>query len=183
MQDTYPESYITEYTQYTKIKLSRYNSLSAEPSRSCRCVQFRELRFHEERRREKMLYSGTGPEWYIIEYTLVYEEKSYRCSAGRVIRARLLVCRCAILQEKSFNLKLSGNEVYCTNALLSLIKIMLCRKDHYQKFQNRFDPAVGLRLGPCGGTRGGGVNMLDGRLDRWTPCEMQFVCSGLGNKP
>ena len=35
--------------------------------------------------------------------------------------------RC-ILQEKSFNSKLYGNEVYCTNALLSLIKIMLCSK-------------------------------------------------------
>jgi len=28
--------------------------------------------------------------------------------------------------EKSFNLKLSGNEVHCTKALLLLIKIMLC---------------------------------------------------------
>ena len=33
----------------------------------------------------------------------------------------------AILQEKSFNVTLSGNEVYCTYALLLLIKIMLCR--------------------------------------------------------
>ena len=30
-----------------------------------------------------------------------------------------------ILCEKSFNLMLSGNEVYCTNALLILIQIML----------------------------------------------------------
>ena len=30
-----------------------------------------------------------------------------------------------ILQENSFNLKLSGSEVYCTNASLLLIKVML----------------------------------------------------------
>ena len=41
------------------------------------------------------------------------------------------------LYEKSFNLKLSGNEVYCTNALLSLIKIMMCNKFHSQKVSNR----------------------------------------------
>ena len=34
------------------------------------------------------------------------------------------------LLEKSFNLKLSGNEVYCTNALLFLMKIMLCSNLH-----------------------------------------------------
>jgi len=33
-----------------------------------------------------------------------------------------------ILQEKSFDLKLPGNEIYCTNALLLLMKIMLCSK-------------------------------------------------------
>ena len=29
-------------------------------------------------------------------------------------------------EGKSFNVKLSGNEVHCTNALLSQMKIMLC---------------------------------------------------------
>ena len=38
-----------------------------------------------------------------------------------------------ILSGKSFNLKLSGNEVYCTNALLLLKKIMLCSELHCQK--------------------------------------------------
>ena len=38
-----------------------------------------------------------------------------------------------ILKERSFNFKLSGNEVYCTNASLLLIKIMLCSKLHCQK--------------------------------------------------
>ena len=38
-----------------------------------------------------------------------------------------------ILLEKSFNSKLSGNGVCCTNALLLLIKIMLCSKLHNQK--------------------------------------------------
>ena len=33
-----------------------------------------------------------------------------------------------VLQEKSFNFKLSSNEVYCTNALLLLMKIMLSSK-------------------------------------------------------
>ena len=37
------------------------------------------------------------------------------------------------LYEKSFNSKLYGNEVYCTNASLLLIKIMLCSKLHCQK--------------------------------------------------
>ena len=41
--------------------------------------------------------------------------------------------RGAILWE-SFNLKLSGNEVYCTNALQLLIKIMLYSKLHCQIF-------------------------------------------------
>jgi len=35
--------------------------------------------------------------------------------------------------EKAFKLKLSGNEVYYTNALLLLIKNMLCSKLHCQK--------------------------------------------------
>ena len=33
-----------------------------------------------------------------------------------------------ILQEKSFNLKLSCDEVYCTNTFLLLVKIMLLSK-------------------------------------------------------
>ena len=41
-----------------------------------------------------------------------------------------------ILWEKSFNLKLSGNEFYSTNALLLIIKIMLCRKLRCQKSLN-----------------------------------------------
>ena len=40
------------------------------------------------------------------------------------------------LKKKSFNLKLSGNEAYCTNALLSLIKIMLCGKLQCKKVLN-----------------------------------------------
>ena len=39
-----------------------------------------------------------------------------------------------ILYEKSFNLKTSGNEVYYTNSLILLIKMMLCGKIHGQKF-------------------------------------------------
>ena len=35
--------------------------------------------------------------------------------------------------EKTFNLKLSGNEVYCTNALILLTKIVLCSKLHCQE--------------------------------------------------
>ena len=41
-----------------------------------------------------------------------------------------------IPQEKSFNRKLFGNEVYCTNALLLLITIMLCSKLHCRKVVN-----------------------------------------------
>ena len=35
---------------------------------------------------------------------------------------------------KQFNSKLYGNNLYCTNALLLLIKIMLCSKLHCQIF-------------------------------------------------
>ena len=41
-----------------------------------------------------------------------------------------------ILYEKIFNFKLSGNEVFSTNVLLLLIKIMLCSKLHHQIFLN-----------------------------------------------
>ena len=48
----------------------------------------------------------------------------------RVARLRL------IFKGKSFNPKLSGNEGYCTNALLFLVKIMLCGKLHCLKIVN-----------------------------------------------
>ena len=35
-----------------------------------------------------------------------------------------------ILLETSFNLELCGNEVYCKNAFLFLIKIIVCSKLH-----------------------------------------------------
>ena len=38
-----------------------------------------------------------------------------------------------ILYEKGIKLKLSGNQVCYTNCLISLFKIMLCGKRHYQK--------------------------------------------------
>ena len=38
-----------------------------------------------------------------------------------------------ILWEKSFNLKLSGDEFYSTNALLLIKKIMLCSRLYCQK--------------------------------------------------
>ena len=41
-----------------------------------------------------------------------------------------------IEEEKSFNSELGGNEVYCTNVLLSLIKIMLCSRIRCQKVLN-----------------------------------------------
>jgi hypothetical protein len=41
-----------------------------------------------------------------------------------------------ILQENRFNLKLFGNEVYFTNALVVLIEIMLCSKLHCQTVLN-----------------------------------------------
>ena len=37
------------------------------------------------------------------------------------------------LQEQGFNLKLSGNEVYRTKALLLLITSMLCSRLHCQE--------------------------------------------------
>jgi hypothetical protein len=40
------------------------------------------------------------------------------------------------LIEKCFNLKLSGNEVYYTNSLILVVKIMLCSKLHCQKVLN-----------------------------------------------
>ena len=52
--------------------------------------------------------------------------------------ARASRCRppCGVAQifhEKRIRLKLSGNEVYCTNAVTLLVKEMLCSKLHYQK--------------------------------------------------
>ena len=38
--------------------------------------------------------------------------------------------------EKSRNLNLFGDDLYCTNALLLLIKIMMCSKLHHQKVFN-----------------------------------------------
>ena len=38
-----------------------------------------------------------------------------------------------ILQENSFNLKISGNEVYHKNSLMLLVKNILCSKLHCQK--------------------------------------------------
>jgi hypothetical protein len=40
------------------------------------------------------------------------------------------------LTGKGDDFKLASNEVYCTNALLFLINIMLCSKLHYQKVSN-----------------------------------------------
>jgi hypothetical protein len=42
----------------------------------------------------------------------------------------------AMLKEKSFSSKLSGNEIYCTKTLLIPIKIMLCSKLYHQKVSN-----------------------------------------------
>ena len=77
-RDTYPESCITEYAQYTK----RYVAFRAMRRRCSRCAG------------ERGMTNPTG---------------------------------------KEFNLKESVDEVYCTNALLLLIKIMLCCKFHCQK--------------------------------------------------
>ena len=44
---------------------------------------------------------------------------------------------CRISKEKSLNLRRSGNEVYCTNAVLLLMKIMLCSKLRCQKVLDR----------------------------------------------
>ena len=41
-----------------------------------------------------------------------------------------------ILYETTFNLKLSGNEVYCMNAVRLQVKNMLCGKLHCQKGSN-----------------------------------------------
>ena len=45
------------------------------------------------------------------------------------------------------NLKLSGNEVYCTNASLLLTKILLCSKLHLQKVSRLklFPHTIGIR--------------------------------------
>ena len=45
-----------------------------------------------------------------------------------------------ILYEKTFSFKLYSNEVYCTNALLILIMVMLCSEHHCRKvfYRNSF---------------------------------------------
>ena len=74
----------------------------------------------------------------------------------------------SILLEKNFYLKLSGNEVCCTNALLLMIKFMMYGNIHCQKvlirkfFHARFPPALHL------GDKGLGVDgaaLLPRRLD------------------
>ena len=56
------------------------------------------------------------------------------CFGTRLATERLQ----AILQKNSSNLKLFCNEVYCTNASLFLIKIMLCSKFRCQRLLDRF---------------------------------------------
>ena len=66
-------------------------------------------------------------------------------------------------------LKTSGNEVYYTNSLMILIKMMLCGKLHCQKFlklkifsykiilsihQPRYDRILGMRVSGSGGLTG-----------------------------
>ena len=46
---------------------------------------------------------------------------------------RRLTRKGQILHEKEFTLKLSGNEVCCTNYLILLVNNMLCSKLHYQQ--------------------------------------------------
>ena len=41
-----------------------------------------------------------------------------------------------VLQEKSFHSKPFDDEVYCTNALLSLMKILVCSQLHFQRVLN-----------------------------------------------
>ena len=66
--------------------------------------------------------------------TFSYKSARRGCGTGlrRRASARARRTRC-ISQEKTFNLKLSDNEVYFTNALLLLIKIMLRSKLHDHK--------------------------------------------------
>jgi len=42
--------------------------------------------------------------------------------------------RITVWYKKAFKSKLSGNAIHCTNALLSLMKVVLCGKLHCQKF-------------------------------------------------
>ena len=46
-----------------------------------------------------------------------------------------------ILYEKEMKLKLSGNEVHCTNAVLLLVNIMLCVRLHCQRGFNSIPPS------------------------------------------
>ena len=59
------------------------------------------------------------------------------------------VCTVVNSYKESFNLELSGNEVYYTNALLLLIKIMLCSKLHCPKVLDctSFSMRFGVRQG------------------------------------
>ena len=63
-------------------------------------------------------------------------------------------------EEQCFNLKLAGNEIYCTHVLLLLIKILLCSKPHDQKvFELKCCPTrAGRGRGSPGGR--GTVGML-----------------------
>ena len=54
--------------------------------------------------------------------------------ADILVVARHQPCVLQMLYEKLFNFKISGNEVYYTNLLSLLIKMMLCSKLHCQKF-------------------------------------------------
>ena len=65
---------------------------------------------------------------YLKAEARIWPGLSYMCHVRSTVAVQTLS-----LKEQRFILKLSGNEVYCTNALPLLMKIMLCSKLHRQK--------------------------------------------------
>ena len=83
-----------------------------------------------------MLYSGTDPESYITEYTLVYEDQNGRSPKSG---ARQLPCKGTFRSHMQTHIiyKLGFNQNYYTFTLILLIKIVVCSKFpwHLSRYQ------------------------------------------------
>ena len=66
------------------------------------------LRVGEVSRGEKMLDSGTDPESYITEYTVVYEDKRRRASPAAVGRSCALPCTARPLEPRALGVEGRG---------------------------------------------------------------------------
>ena len=90
---------------------------------------------------KNMLRSKLHSQIFLIWLSFHIKLGRRRCAQASTSRRRscrlttsIRGCQAAkVSYERRMKLKLSGNEVYHTNSLIILVKIMLCRKRHCQK--------------------------------------------------